>query len=116
MPVSRSKRLFYVIFLPIAFTANLGLGVVILSYLKPADWLGWLEVATGAFCCVIAGAIAATAWSRSYWGRAMSRQIAVWRGMVDAIFGWMEDVPLPAEALQRLERSLDEVVPSRGSG
>ncbi len=114
MPVSRSKRLFYVIFLPIAFMANIGLGVVILSYLKPGDWLGWLEVATGAFCCVIAGVIAATAWSRSYWSRAMSRQIAVWREMADAIFGWMEDVPLPAEALQRLKRSLDEVVPSRG--
>lgn len=116
MPMKPSGRFFYWVFLPMAVLVNLGLGVLILSYLRPLDWTGWLEIGSGAFCCVVAGVLVATAWSRSYWAHAMSRQIAVWRQMADAIFRWLEDAPLPAEALQRLKRSLDEVVPSRGSG
>ena len=109
---STSKRLFYAVLMPIAFGANLGFGLWILSYLNPPDWLGYLEIGTGAFCCAIAGVIAASAWSRTYWGRAMSSQVEVWKQMVDAIFGWIEDVPLPAESLRKLQRSLDEVVPA----
>ncbi|HEX9097410.1 MAG TPA: hypothetical protein VF990_15075 [Candidatus Dormibacteraeota bacterium] len=89
---------------------NLGLGVFILSDLRPEGWVGRLEIATGAFCCVVAGWLAAAAWSKSYFGRAMARQIAAWRQIADAIFAWLEDAPLPAEALQRLKRSLDEAV------
>lgn len=111
----RSKRIFYHLFLPVAVAVNLGLGLVILSYLKPFDWVGWLELGTGSFCCVVAGILVATAWSRSYWGRAMSRQVLVWRQMADAIFRWVEEMSLSPESLQRLKRSLDEVVPSRGS-
>jgi len=116
MSLRATRRLFYMGFLPVAVGINLTLGLVILSYLKPYDWLGWLEIATGAFCCVIAGVLAATAWSRSYWGRAMSRQIVVWRQMADAIFRWLEEMQVSAESLQRLKRSLDEVVPSQGPG
>jgi hypothetical protein len=111
-----SGRFFYWVFLPLAVCLNLGFGLLLLSYLKPTDWTGWLEVASGAFCCVVAGVLAATAWSRSYWAHAMTRQVAIWRQMADAIFHWLEEAPLPAEALQRLERSLDEVAPSRGPG
>jgi hypothetical protein len=107
---------FYRVFLPIGVALNLGLGILILSYLRPDAWLGWLEVATGAFCCLVAGWLASAAWSKSYWGGAMARQIAMWRQMADAIFGWLEEAPLPAEALQRLQRSLDDVVPTRGQG
>jgi hypothetical protein len=67
-----------------------------------------LEVATGAFCCVVAGWLAAAAWSKSYWGSAMTRQITAWRQIADAIFAWLEEAPLPADALQRLKASLDE--------
>jgi hypothetical protein len=70
-----SGRLFYRVFLPIVVAVSLGLGVVILSNLRPDAWLGWLEVSTGAFCCVVAGWLAASAWSKSYWGSAMARQI-----------------------------------------
>ena len=115
MQQRRAKQLFYAVFPPLAVTVNLALGVLILSLMRPSDWLGWLEIATGAFCCVVAGMLAATAWSRSYWGRAMSRQVIVWRQMADAIFRWIEDVHVPAEALQALKRSLDDVVPSSGS-
>jgi len=108
-----SGRLFYRVFLPAAVAVNLGLGLVILTYLRPYGSIGWLEVGTGAFCCVVAGWLAASAWSKSYWGNAMARQIAAWRQIADAIFTWLEEAPLPAEALQRLKRSLDEVYAPR---
>jgi hypothetical protein len=108
-----SGRFFYRVFIPIAVAVNLGLGIVILSYLGPNGRLGWLEVTTGAFCCIVAGWLAASAWSKSYWGGAMTRQIAAWRQIADAIFTWLEEAPLPAEALQRLKRSLDEVYAPR---
>jgi hypothetical protein len=103
-------RLFYRVFLPMSVAANLVLGVAVLSNLRPVGWLGWLEVATGAFCFLVAGWLAAAAWSKSYWGSAMARQITAWHLIADAIFAWLEDAPLPAEALQRLKASLDEVV------
>jgi hypothetical protein len=40
----------------------------------------------------------------------MARQITAWRQIADAIFVWLEDVPLPSDSLQRLKQSLDEVV------
>jgi hypothetical protein len=106
-----SQRFFYTVFLPIAVAVNLSLGIVLLSRLEPQGWPGLLEVATGAFCCLVAGWLAAAAWSKSYWGSAMARQVAIWRQIADTIFAWLEEAPLPAEALQRLKRSLDEVVP-----
>lgn len=114
MQVLTSGRLFYRVFLPIAVAVNLGLGVLVLGYLRPDGWLGWQELATGAFCCFVGGWLAAAAWSKSYWGSAMARQIAAWRQIADAIFVWLEEVPLPADALQRLKRSLDEVAPNAG--
>lgn len=116
MRQSKLRGIFYAVIVPAAFGVNLGLGLWILSYLDPSDWLGRIEIGTGAFCCVVAGIIAATAWSRTYWGRAMYRQVEVWRQMVDAIFGWIEDVPLPAESLRRLQRSLDDVAPASDPG
>ncbi len=105
-------RLFYNVFLPTGVLANFGLGLFILTGLRPESWTGWLEVATGAFCCLVAGCLAAAAWSKSYWNNAMARQIAVWRRIADAFFAWLEDAPLPAEALTQLKMSLDEVVPN----
>lgn len=107
-------RLFYSVFLPLAVAVNLALGVVILTELRPSGWLGDLELGSGGFCCAIAGWLGAAAWASSYWGRAMALQISAWRMMADAIFAWVEDTPLPSEALQRLKLSLDDVTtPSR---
>lgn len=106
-----SERFFYRIFLPIAVAINLGLGIVVLSDLNPQDWRKALVIGTGAFCCFVAGALASAAWTKSYLGDTMARQIATWRQIADAIFSWLEEAPLPAEALHRLKRSLDEVVP-----
>jgi uncharacterized membrane protein len=113
---SRSHRLrdrwFYTVFLPVAVLANLGLGLLILDGLHPGDWSGWLQIGTGAFCCVIAGWLAAAAWSRSYWNHAMAHQVAVWRRIASAFFVWLEEAPLPADALNRLKASLDEALPN----
>ena len=106
-----SNTLFYGVFLPLAVGANLALGVWILRGLEPQGWIGWLQVGTGAFCCLVAGWLAAAAWSKSYWGNAMARQVAIWRRIADTFFAWLEDAPLPADAIHRLKRSLDEVVP-----
>lgn len=105
-------RIFYRVFLPLGVVANLGLGVVILARLHPVAWSGWLEVGTGAFCCLVAGWLAAAAWSRSYWNNAMGRQVAVWRRIADAFFGWLEEAQVPPESLSRLKTSLDEAVPN----
>lgn len=101
-------RFFYSVFLPLAVALNLGLGVLILSNLRPASWLDWVVLGTGAFCCVVAGWLAASAWSRSYWGNAMNRQVNAWRQIADAIFEWLENAPVSADALLRLKRNLDD--------
>jgi len=59
LPESRGQRLFYGFFLPLGVLATLLLGLVILTDLKLASWSDWLQVATGALCCVIAGWLAA---------------------------------------------------------
>jgi hypothetical protein len=95
---TRPQRLFYSIFLTIGVVVNLG--------------LGWLLVGSGAFCCAIAGWLAAAAWSRSYWSRTMARHVAVWRSIAGTFFSWLEEVPVTTESLQKLKSSLDEVVPA----
>lgn len=108
---SRRQRIFYQVFLPFGILANLALGVFILAGLRPAAWTDWLQVGTGAFCCMVAGWLLAAWWSKAYWNRNMARQIAVWRQIADAFFTWVEDVPVPAESMHRLKASLDKVVP-----
>jgi len=110
---SITERLFYRVFLPLGVLSNLVLGVFILARLSPQGWLGWLEVATGAFCCIVAGWLAAAAWSKSYWNRTMTRQVTVWHQIADTFFNWLEDAPLPPDALRGLKTSLDKVVPTR---
>ena len=111
MSSAKWERLFYRLFLPLGILSNLGLGVWVLAGLNPQMWTDWLKVGTGVLCCVIAGWLAAAAWSQSYWSRTMVRQITVWRRIADTFFAWLEEAPLPPEALHRLKNSLDEVVP-----
>src|SRR5207237_10463831 len=95
---TRSQRFFYAMFLPLGVLANLGLGVFILTGLHPASWPEWLQVGTGALCCVIAGWRAAAAWSKSYWHRGMARQGATWRRIADALSSSIEDGRVTAAA------------------
>ncbi|TME51584.1 MAG: hypothetical protein E6I53_09410 [Chloroflexi bacterium] len=111
LPETRRQRFFFAVFLPLSVLANLSLGLLILTGLHPETWPGWLEVGTGALCCVIAGWLAAAAWSKSYWHRSMARQVATWRRIADAFFIWVEDAPVPPEALHSLKISLEEAVP-----
>jgi hypothetical protein len=111
-PAKAREWIFFRVFLPLGILANLGLGLVLFSNLRPEGWSGWLQVATGSLCCVIAGWLASAAWSKSYWGKSMARQVAVWGQISDAFFGWLEEAPLPAESLQGLKASLDNVVPA----
>ena len=106
------ESLFFRVFLPLGVVINLALGVFILSGLKPQSWSDWLQIGTGAFCCLVAGWLAAAAWSKAYWSKAMTRQVTVWRKIADTFFVWLEDAPLPADALTQLKTSLDEAVPT----
>jgi hypothetical protein len=111
-PTSRRQRVVYQIVLPLGILANVVLGVLVLAGLGPAGWTDWLQVGTGAFCCVVAGWLSAALWSKVYWNRSMARQVALWRQIADAFFSWVEDAPLPADAIHRLQSSLDKVVPA----
>ncbi|HKC18114.1 MAG TPA: hypothetical protein VKE27_00645 [Candidatus Dormibacteraeota bacterium] len=110
-PDASAQTLFYGLFLPVGVVANLALGVVILTGLGPTTWSDWLLIATGVLCCGIAGWLASAAWSKFYWHRSMSRQVATWRRIADAFFAWVEEAPVPAESLHSLKSSLEEAVP-----
>ena len=112
MKRTRDARFFKVL-LPLFVAANMGLGLLVLAQLGPHEWLQWMEVGTGAFCCAVAGWLAGSGWSKSYWGQSMTRQVLAWHRMVDAIFTWVEDLPVSAEPVNRLRRTLDEArIPS----
>jgi len=110
---SRS-RFFFRVVLPFVTALNLVLGFITLSMLAPSGWIQWLEVATGIFCCFVAGWLAAVAWSKAFWGSAMERQVAAWRRVVDTLFRWLEDAPVSIDSMHRLKESLDKVVINGG--
>jgi hypothetical protein len=104
--------IFYRIVLPVCTGVNLGLGILMLVLLHPVNWLNWMELVTGVLCCVIAGSLAMAGATRSYWGSAMERQVSAWRRVVDAIFQWIEEAPVPVDSIHTLKRSLDEAITS----
>jgi hypothetical protein len=110
--MDRRRRgiIFYRVVLPGFTIVNLGLGVLTLMGLKPMGFTGYMELFTGVFCCGIAGWLAGAGWSKSYWGSAMERQVTAWRRIVDAMFRWIEEAPVPADSLRTLKRSLDETL------
>jgi hypothetical protein len=112
MPATYRRRhaRFYRVVLPIFVAVNLSLGVLLLASLQAGGWLRWMSLGSGVLCCVIAGWLSGVAWSRSYWCSAMERQVARWHRVLDAVFGWIEEAPVPVDALRALERSLDETL------
>jgi hypothetical protein len=110
--MDRRRRgiIFYRVVLPGFTLVNLGLGIFTLTGLRPSGLLQWMELGTGVFCCGIAGLLAGAAWSKAYWGSAMERQVTAWRRIVDAMFRWIEEAPVPADSLRTLKRSLDETL------
>ena len=104
----RRDFLFYRFVVPTLAVANLILAGVVVSNLQPGGWLDWLEVATAGFCCVVAGWLAASVWSKSYWAQVIARQVATWRRMADTILEWIEELPISSDAVDRLKRSLED--------
>ncbi|HZV49983.1 MAG TPA: hypothetical protein VFD49_09485 [Candidatus Dormibacteraeota bacterium] len=106
----RRHAFFYRVALPIFVCANLSLGVLLLTSVQVGGWLRWMSLGSGVLCCVIAGWLSGVAWSSFHWSSAMERQVTRWHGVVDAVFGWIEEAPIPADALRTLKRSLDETL------
>ena len=106
----RGVDIFYRFVLPGLTVANLGLGLVMLTMLEPSSRATWLELVTGAFCCVVAGLLAGAAWSKWYWGSAMERQVRTWHRVVDAMFRWLEEAPVPVDSIRVLKRSVDKAI------
>jgi hypothetical protein len=104
--------LFYRVILPCCVLVNVVLGLYNLSYLKPQGTTGWAVLAGGAFSLILAGFLAGAWWSRTYWRSVMNRQVLTWRGVVDAVFGWIEETPVSADSLRRLKSSIDRSLPS----
>jgi hypothetical protein len=98
------------VLLPLGLVATSGIGLTLLNVLWLPGPSQWLRVVAGAVMCMFAGWIASALWSRSYWHRSMTQQIATWRRITDAIFGWVEDLPVSTEALNQLKVSLEEAV------
>jgi hypothetical protein len=107
-----SDLILYRIVLPTCTGLNLGLGVLMLVLLHPSSWLNWMELVTGVLCCAIAGSLAAAGAARSYWSSAMERQVSTWRRVIDTIFRWIEEAPVPVDSIHTLKRSLDEAIAS----
>jgi len=105
---TRFRESFFRYVLPVLALINLALGVLMLGMLRPAGWLAWLERLAAALCFAVAGWLAGSGWSKSYWGHVAARQVGTWQRMVDAIFDWLDELRLPADALERLKRRLEE--------
>jgi hypothetical protein len=110
--MDRRRRgiIFYRVVLPGFTLVNLGLGVFTLLGLHPSGAIQYMELGTGVLCVGIAGYLIGAAWSRLYWNSAMERQVSAWRRIVDAMFRWIEEAPVPADSLRTLKRSLDETL------
>src|SRR5439155_26156389 len=93
--------LFYRVILPGFVLANLGLGLYNLSFLGPSNVFQWIILDSGAFSLLLAGWLAGAWWSRIYWRGVMDRQVRTWRGVVDAVFGWNEGLPVAQDPLRR---------------
>lgn len=104
------ELIFYRILLPLLAACNLALGLMTLGGLGRPGWIGAVELGTGAICCAIGGGLVAAALSKSYWTRAMRRQVAVWRQVSDALIRWLDETRVTDEALARLHASLSDAL------
>src|SRR5258708_35484274 len=94
--MDRRRRgiIFYRVVLPGFTLVNLGLGIFTLTGLRPSGLLQWMELATGVFCCAIAGLLAGAAWAKAYWGSAMERQGTAGGRIVGAMVRGSEEAPV----------------------
>jgi hypothetical protein len=108
---NKKKEAFYRFLMPVLVLVNLALGIFNLALAAhPGSPLMWAWLGIGVFSCVLAGWLAGAWWLRCYWNTQMTRQVQLWRHVVDAVLGWTEEVPIPTDALLRLKRRLDRVL------
>lgn len=110
-PGRRRREIVYLITIGGLALINLGLGIVILSVARhQSGWVAGFLLLAGAFSCGLAGWLVGAWWLRCYWRGAMARQLEVWRGLVDVIVGWSEEVGAPSEAVSLLKRRIDRLM------
>ena len=106
----RGVSVVYLLILPGFTLGGLGVGLFLLTMFRPPVWVTGVELFAGAVCCCVAGWLGGSAWTKSIWGSAMERQVRTWRRIVDAMFGWIEEAPVPADSIHTLKRSLDKAI------
>jgi hypothetical protein len=110
-PARRRREIFYLITICGLALVNLGLGIVILDVARhQSGWMAGFLLFAGALSCGLAGWLIGAWWLRCYWRGAMARQLEMWRGVVEVIVGWSEEVGAPSEAVSRLKRHIDRLV------
>ncbi len=106
------SRVFFRVVLPALVLVNLALGLFNLSLIAPRTGIGYGVMAGAAFTLVLAGWLAGAWWSRLYWRSVMQRQVQTWRQVVDAVFGWIEELPVTPDHLRRLKTSIERTIPN----
>jgi hypothetical protein len=119
-PVRPAHRWFYRVVLPLLALANLLLGVVNLMALRDLSTVGATQstvfgavLATGAFCCAVAGGLVAVGLVATYWSAVARRQLGTWQILAETIVHWVERSGVSDEALVELRRSLDDALGHR---
>lgn len=113
----KEELVIYRVLIPLLAFCNLLLGILSLGGLGWRGWLGMLELATGIVCSALAGALIAAVVSKSYWTRAMRKQVIVWRQVSEALIAWLEETRTSDDELGSLRSSLRRVlVDARGRG
>lgn len=106
------RRFFYRFVLPGLAITNLALGATLITFLRPGGWLGWIEAATAALCCGVAGWLGGSGWSKAYWSTVINRQVTTWRRMSDTLVEWIEETPIPDDSVDRLRKSIEDSIAS----
>lgn len=110
---ARVDRVFYRAVLPSLIGVNLILGCFLLGLLRPGTWLQWLELGTGAFCCVLSGWLMGAWWSRHFWRSSIASQLSTWQRVIDELFAWIEELRVEPDDLSRLRRTVDRIITTR---
>jgi hypothetical protein len=118
--VRLAHRWFYRVVLPLLALVNLLLGVFNLMELRDLSAMGTTQaaelgavLATGAFCCAVAGGLVAVGLVVAYWSAVARRQLSTWQLLAETIVGWVERSGVSDEALVELRRSLDDALGHR---
>ncbi len=111
---SSRVRAFYWLILPALAALNLLLGLANLAALAPRQWMGWLDLLVGAFCCCVAGWLAGAATARAVWRAAAQMQARRWRRLLEVLLKWTEVAPISVTEMRRLKAEAEATLESVG--